>query len=79
MVQRYTLDVRTAECHRCSTPDRTTDHIHSHTHTHMSETLTDAYTHHMAFLRLEMWTNAQRDGHPAEHRWRPLFNATKFG
>ena len=22
-----------------------------------------------------MWTNAQRDGRPAEHRWRPLFNA----
>jgi len=26
-----------------------------------------------------MWANAQRDGHPAEHRWRPLFNAAKFG
>jgi len=26
-----------------------------------------------------MWTNAQRDGHPAECRWRPLFNAAKFG
>ena len=25
--------------------------------------------------RLEMWTNAQRDGRPAEYRWRPLFNA----
>ena len=24
---------------------------------------------------LEMWANAQRDGHPAEYRWRPLFNA----
>ena len=23
--------------------------------------------------------NAQRNGRPAEHRWRPLFNATKFG
>jgi len=23
--------------------------------------------------------NAQRDGRPAEHRWRPLFNAGKFG
>jgi len=21
-----------------------------------------------------MWANAQRDGHPAEYRWRPLFN-----
>ena len=26
-----------------------------------------------------MWANAQRDGHPAEHSWRPLFNAAKFG
>jgi len=24
---------------------------------------------------LEMWANAQRGGRPAEHRWRPLFNA----
>jgi len=22
-----------------------------------------------------MWANAQRDGRPGEHRWRPLFNA----
>jgi len=28
---------------------------------------------------LEMWVNAQRDGRPAEYRWRPLFNAAKFG
>ena len=28
---------------------------------------------------LEMWANAQRDGLPAEHTWRPLFNAAKFG
>jgi len=26
-----------------------------------------------------MWANAQPDGHPAEHKWRPLFNAPKFG
>ena len=26
-----------------------------------------------------MWANAQRDGRPSEHRWRPLFNAVKFG
>jgi len=25
-----------------------------------------------------MWANAQPDGRPAEHRWRPLFNAAKF-
>jgi len=26
-----------------------------------------------------MWANAQRDGRPAERRWRPLFNAAKSG
>jgi len=26
-----------------------------------------------------MWANAQADGRPAEHRWRPLLNAAKFG
>jgi len=26
-----------------------------------------------------MWANAQRDGCPAKYRWRPLFNAAKFG
>ena len=28
--------------------------------------------------RTRMWANAQRDGRPAEQRWRPLFNAAKF-
>ena len=27
----------------------------------------------------KMWANAQRDGRPAEHRWRLLFNAAKYG
>jgi len=26
-----------------------------------------------------MWANAQRDGRPIEYRWRPLFNAAKYG
>jgi len=26
-----------------------------------------------------MWANAQCDGRHAEYRWRPLFNAAKFG
>jgi len=30
-------------------------------------------------IELEMWANAQRDGRPAEYRWRPVFNAAKFG
>jgi len=30
-------------------------------------------------FKTRMWANAQRDGHPAEYRWRPLLNAAKFG
>ena len=30
-------------------------------------------------IQLQMWANAQRDGRPVEYRWRPLFNAAKFG
>ena len=30
-------------------------------------------------INTRMWANAQRDGRPAEYRWRPLFNAAKFG
>jgi len=26
-------------------------------------------------ITTRMWANAQRDGRPAEHRWRPLYNA----
>jgi len=29
-------------------------------------------------FQLEMWANAQRDGRPAEHRWRPV-QRRKFG
>ena len=30
-------------------------------------------------ITLEMWANAQRDGHPADYMWRPLFNDANFG
>jgi len=30
-------------------------------------------------IKTRMWANAQRDVSPAEYRWRPLFNAAKFG
>jgi len=30
-------------------------------------------------ITTRMWATAQPDGRPAEHRWRPLFNAAKFG
>jgi len=31
------------------------------------------------YAQTRMWANAQHDGRPAEYRWRPLFNTTKFG
>ena len=34
---------------------------------------------HKKWRQTRMWANAQPDGRPAEHRWRPLFNAAKFG
>jgi len=33
------------------------------------------HTYDVKHLELEMWASAQRDGRPAEYRWRPLFNA----
>jgi len=33
-------------------------------------------THNTEVTR--MWANAQPDGRPAEHGWRPLFSAAKF-
>jgi len=33
----------------------------------------------LEYNELEMWANAQRDGRPAEYRWRRLFNAAQFG
>ena len=30
-------------------------------------------------IKTRLWANAQRDGRPAEYRWRPLFNAATFG
>jgi len=32
----------------------------------------------LATVKTRMWANAQRDGRPAEYRWRTLFNAAKF-
>jgi len=43
---------------------------------------TQLYSHHFNYQKhkkLEMWANAQRDGRPAEYRWRPVSNAAKFG
>ena len=39
---------------------------------------TDNWREVVINMKTRMWANAQREGRPAEHRWRPLFNATKF-
>jgi len=44
-------------------------------HIHQSK---DTY-YKTKYTQLEMWANAQRDGRPAEHRWRPLFDAANSG
>jgi len=31
------------------------------------------------YKQLEMWANAQRDGRPAEYRWRSVLNAVTIG
>jgi len=35
--------------------------------------------HTKRFLLTRIWANDQRDGRPVEYRWRPLFNAAKYG
>ena len=42
-----------------------------------AETCTDHITDKTNTTR--MWASAQRDGRPAEYRWRPVVNAAKFG
>ena len=49
--------------------DRSTSNITPHQQTSIKQPL----------LTTRMWANAQRDGRPAKHRWRSLFNAAKFG
>jgi len=39
----------------------------------------DSLKKYLEDTKTRMWANAQPDGRPAEHRWRPLFNAPKFG
>jgi len=43
------------------------------------ETIECSMISHHIIVQLEMCANAQRDVCPAKYRWRPLFNAAKFG
>ena len=37
------------------------------------------YRHVVVIITTKMWADAQRDGRPAEYRWRRMLNAAKFG
>ena len=45
----------------------------------LTDVSTDAIVGGAKQKQTRMWANAQRDGRPAEYRWRPLFNGAKFG
>ena len=47
--------------------------------TNMENEKNNVTSHHAETYTTRMWANAHRDGRPAEYRWRPLFNAAKFG
>jgi len=52
-----------------------------HVYNYHTDTVTEKKTQlqQLHRVQLDMRANAQHDGRPAEHRWRPLFNAAKFG
>ena len=51
----------------------------------MTTTTSTFYSHYMGqrvsrtICLTRMWADTQRDGRPAEYRWRLLFNVAKFG
>jgi len=52
--------------------------LHRHNSYHQTA-LHQWLVHAIILTTTRMWANAQRDGRPAECRWRPLFNVAKFG
>ena len=68
---------------RCSCENNTDKLVSSETEIDKTESFNfNVLTHTYYFLvqfKTRMWANAQPDRRPAEHRWRPLFNAAKFG
>ena len=56
-------------------PNHTTSHPHPHPI--LNHSVSYEKTNFLEYEQLEVWANAQRDGRPAEYRWRPLFNAAK--
>ena len=51
---------------------------HSHTWLHSWGKLQNYPRREPTTVVTRMWANAQPDGRPAEHRWRPLFNAASL-
>ena len=61
---------------RCNCNDNTDTDRQTHL---MKQPLTLIQHLHSNTYQTRMWANAQPDGRPAKRRWRPLFNAAKFG
>jgi len=69
---------RSSNCEQCTRWSSSTLRQSSTQWLHWERSVSFESFHELLQLT-RMWANAQRDGRPAEHRWRPLFNAAKFG
>ena len=74
MIVRWVTDDRRTWCQHQLTYQSIIQQLHSNTSVN-----TSLYSPNDEPEETRMWANAQPDGRPAEHRWRPLFNAAKFG
>ena len=83
LVSAYIADVAAQRNMASHQSSKETDcSLFTHTlyiHAHVCMHTTIEYKSCVLYPQLEMWANAQHDGHPAKYRWRPLFNAAKFG
>ena len=59
--------------------DRQTDGRQQIANVNVTFTFAEMAKTHKKQTNTRMWARAERDGRPAEHRWRLLFNAAKFG
>ena len=63
----------------CITTITHTTHENSQKKPQKSRIAIDTSHQMKSIIKTRMWANAKSDGRPAKHRWRPLFNAAKFG
>jgi len=80
-LQRINSGKKTAKGSNFGNTVHDANDVSCHKYLYNLATLTGTYYQCMfvKIIKTRMWANAQRDGRPAEYRWRPLFNAAKFG